>query len=229
LEKWYNENRLAVEKEFVRLIDSARSNITIEKLFGYTSLEGYSQKELKSIKKEEESKGNHVQVIKEGSSILSVFVTKHLPVVKMEYDSILSLASNHHAEYLIKINQSDVSHEETVKIDGFENITTPKERCLRFSTGRVYVSECLTVSSYNTNLENSLLFDNLRSVDAVGFAYLLFERFEKSKNHWALLTSTDDIDLMGASFMMDFENNRISFVTVLGKDKSKIKYGLYAN
>jgi hypothetical protein len=41
--------------------------------------------------------------------------------------------------------------------------------------------------------------------------------------------SSEDIDLMGVSFIMDFINSETSFVTVMGKDKSKINDDLFAN
>jgi hypothetical protein len=40
---------------------------------------------------------------------------------------------------------------------------------------------------------------------------------------------SEDIGLMGVSFVMDFNNGEMSFVTVMGDDKDTIKIGLFAN
>jgi hypothetical protein len=241
LEKWYNENRLAVEKEFVRLIDSARSSIIIEKLFGYTSLEGYSQKELKSIKKEEKSKGNHVQVVKEGSRILSVFVTKHVPVVKMEYDSILSMASNHHAEYLRSVGSSrTLDHQEFKDFYGtpYEGdlpiLLNPTDRVKYYCPNRVYVGECNSmgrighIATLTRNAAINYWVKNIDNVNVESVAKFFFDGFKNSPKHWDAFMGEDDIDLMGVSFIMNFDNDYVNFVSVFGKDKSKINNDLFA-
>jgi len=244
LEKWYNENRLAVEKEFVRLIDSARSNITIEKQFIYRSSDGLTQKELKSIKKEEESKGNHCHVINQtkGNSINFIIITKHLPVVKMEYDSILSLASNHHAEYLISVGSSEVlSHQEYKIYYGtpYEGdlpiLLNPTDRVKYYCPNRVYVGECNWggkvghIATFEDVAPINYWVKNIDHVTVKSVAKFFFDGFKNSPKHWAAFMGEDDIDLMGVSFIMDFNNNYVNFVSVFGKDKSKIKYGLYAN
>jgi len=254
LEKWYNENRLAVEKEFVRLIDSARSNITIEKQFIYRSSDGLTQKELKSIKKEEESKGNHCHVINQtkGNSINFIIITKHLPVVKMEYDSILSLASNHHAKFLTEVGCGP-THGEWKKFQGnvsFDGVVTkkdyvyegdlpillnPTDRVKYYCPNRVYVGECNwfggvgNIATLNSVAAVNYWVKNIDHVTVKSVAKKLFDSFKNSPKHWAAFMGEDDIDLMGVSFIMDFDRDYVNFVSVFGKDKSKIKYGLYAN
>ena len=244
LEKWYNENRLAVEKEFVRLIDSARSNLTIEKDFIYRSSDGLSQKELKSIKKKEESQGNSCQIVKKskGNNINFIIISKEMDVVKMEYDSILSLASNHHAQYMIAVSESGrYSHREFKNFFGYEYkgdlkiLEKPSDRVKHYCPNRVYVGECASVgivghiATFDRQAAINYYVKNIDHVNVKSVANHYFNRFKNSSKHWKAFMSSEDIDLMGVSFIMDFINSETSFVTVMGKDKSKINDDLFEN
>ena len=116
LKKWYSVNKLAVEKEFVRLIDSARSSLLLEKHVIYRSVDGITQKELRSIVKKERSEGNFCYVDRyvKKRKIRFILITKNFHVVKMEYDSLLSLAAGHHAKYLSEVVEKSgyISHQE---------------------------------------------------------------------------------------------------------------------
>jgi hypothetical protein len=254
LEKWYNENRLAVEKEFVRLIDSARSNLTIEKDFIYRSSDGLSQKELKSIKKKEESQGNSCQIVKKskGNNINFIIISKEMDVVKMEYDSILSLASNHHAQYLSEVG-CGATHGEWEKFQGivsFKGVESkkdyvyegdlpilyvPSDRVKYYCPNRVYVGECVSaglvghIATFDRQAAINYYVKNIDHVNVKSVANLFLKDFKNSPKHWEIFMSSDDIDLMGVSFIMDFNNSRMSFVTVMGKDKSKINTDLFDN
>jgi hypothetical protein len=245
LEKWYNENRLAVEREFVRLIDSARSNITIEKHFAFRSSDGLSQKDIKSIVKEEESNGNFCQVVKFSGKqkINFVIVTKKVPVVKIQYDSILSLASNHHAQYLVEVGESDVlSHQEYKNYYGFEYdgdlpiLENPTDRVKFYCPNRtMYLGECAAmfiighIATFKETAALNYCVKNINHVNVKSVAMLFFKGFKNSKPHWNAYMSKGDIDYMGVSFIMDFKSGDVRFVTVMGNDKNDINTGIFDN
>lgn len=244
LEKWYNENRLAVEREFVRLIDSARSNITIEKHFTFRSSDALSQKDLKSIVKKEESNGNFCQVVKFSGKqkIDFVIVTKKVPVVKIQYDSLLSLASEHHAKYLTEVGESDVvSHQEYKNYFGFEYdgdlpiLENPTDRVKFYCPNRIYVGECANsgivghIVTLNRIAANNYWVKNINHVNVKSVAMFFFKGFKNSKPHWNAYMSLKDIGLIGAYFKIDFKLQSTSFVTVMGNDKNDINTGIFDN
>ena len=254
LEKWYNENRLAVEKEFVRLIDSARSSLTVEKHFAFRSSDGLSQKDLKSIVKEEESNGNFCQVVKFSGKkkINFIIVTKQVPVVKIQYDSLLSLASEHHAKYLTEVG-CGATHGEWEKFQGtvsFKGVETkkdyvykgnlpilyvPSDRVKYYCPNRVYFGECVStgivghIATFEEAAAEKYYVKNIDHVNVKSVAMRFFKRFKNSKDHWNLFMKSEDVGLMGVSFVMDFNNSEISFVTVMGNDKNDINTGLFDN
>lgn len=242
LEKWYNENRIAVEKEFVRLIDSARSNLTIKKQFIYRSSDGLSQKELKSIKQGEKSKGSDCQVVKQskGNKINFIIVSKQVPVIPIKYDSILSLASNHHAKYLVEM-AFGATHGEWKEYDGYTYngdlpiLRVPSDRVKYYCPNRVYVAECLSkgivghIATFKSCAAKNYWVKNIDHINVKSVSNLFFKAFKNSKDHWNIFMKSEDIGLMGVSFVMDFNNGEMSFVTVIGNDKDTIKIGLFAN
>jgi hypothetical protein len=242
LEKWYNENRLAVEKEFVRLIDSARSNLTVEKQFIYRSSDGLSQKELKSIKQDEESKGSDCQVVKQskGNKINFIIVSKQVPVIPMKYDNILSLASNHHAEYLVEMGFG-ATHGEWKEYEGHTYngdlpiLYVPSDRVKHYCTNRVYVGECVGtgvvghIATFESSAAENYWVKDIDHVNVKSVSNLFFKDFKNSKDHWNLFMKSEDVGLMGVSFVMDFNNSEMSFVTVMGNDKETIETDLFVN
>ncbi len=220
LQKWYLTNKLAVEKEFTRLIDSARSTLILEKRVIYRSVDGVSQKELKSILKKETSNGNFCDVNKypKSNKIRTIVVTKNFPVVKMKYDSLLSLAAEHHAKYLTNVGDKHVSHEEYPNLtSNFLILEKPKDRVNHFCVNRIFVGECLATYKCNVKLDISLP-DELNGLSVESFAYHFFKRFKGSKPHWSIFMMKEDVDFIGCSLDIDFNNNFLSFVVVIGND-----------
>lgn len=239
LEKWYNKNRLAVEKEFVRLIDSARSNITLEKTVNYRSENGITQKEFKSLIKRERAAGNPCQVYKhkKGNKIDFVSVTKSFSAVNIKYDSILSLASNHHAQFLVEVGESGIlSHQEYQNYYGFEYkgnlpiLEHPIDRVKYYCPNRTMHGECASMCriGHIATLEETAALNywvkNINHVNVKSVAMFFFKGFKNSKPHWNAFMSKGDIDYMGVSFIMDFKNGHVTFVTVMGNDINN-KYG----
>lgn len=220
LKKWYEANKLAVEKEFVRLIDSARSSLLLEKHVIYRSVDGITQKELRSIVKKETSEGNFCQVIKKSKShkIFYILITKNFHVVKMEYDSLLSLATEHHAKYLLNVGEKHVEHEEYEKFSSnFLILYDVKDRVKYYSKGRTCIGECLTTFKTNIGLQ-FVLPEELNGITVENFAYYYFNIFKDSKPHWKILMMKHDVDYMGCSLEIDFSKSFISFVAITGNN-----------
>lgn len=239
LEKWYNENRLAVEKEFVRLIDSARSNITLEKRIIYRSVDGFSEKSLRTILKTEKKDGNFCQVVnyEKGNKIRFIIVTKSFSAVNIKYDSILSLASNHHAQFLVEVGAGLLTHQEYQDYYGFEYkgnlpiLEHPIDRVKYYCPNRtMYLGECasMCIIGHIATLEETAALNywvkNINHVSVKSVAMFFFKGFKNSKPHWNAYMSKGDIDYMGVSFIMDFKNGHVTFVTVMGNDINN-KYG----
>lgn len=243
LQKWYLVNKLAVEKEFARLIDSARSSLMIEKDVIYRSGDGFSQKELKSIFKKETSDGNRCQVVKHstGNKINFIIITKSFPVVKMKYDSLLSLAAEHHAKYLndVVIHSGVIGHQEFKNYYGYEYngplpiLENSKDRVKYYCPSRYDMGECAIdgiighIATLKRDAPVNYWVKNIDHVTVKSVAYHFFETFKGSPKHWDALMRASDIDLIGASFIMNFENTRMEFVTVMGQDKEKINNSLF--
>jgi hypothetical protein len=243
LKKWYSVNKLAVEKEFVRLIDSARSSLLLEKHVIYRSDDGFSQKELRSIVKKERSEGNFCQIIKKSKShkIFYILITKNFHVVKMEYDSLLSLAAGHHAKYLSEVVEKSgyISHQEYKNYFGYiYNGSLPvlensSDRVKYYCPSRYDAGECLIdgIVGHIATLEREAAINywvkNIDHVNVKSVAKKFFEDFKSSKKHWEAFMRLSDIDLMGVYFLMNFENSKMEFVTVMGKDKEKYINPMY--
>jgi hypothetical protein len=243
LKKWYSVNKLAVEKEFVRLIDSARSSLLLKKTVIYRSDDGFSQKELRTIVKKETAEGNFCQVIKKSKShkIFYILITKNFHVVKMEYDSLLSLAAGHHAKYLSEVVEKSgyISHEEYKNYSGYiyngslPILEYPSDRVKYYCPSRYYAGECLIdgIVGHIATLEKEAAINywvkNINHINVKSVAKKFFEDFKSSKKHWEAFMRLSDIDLMGVYFLMNFENSQMEFVTVMGKDKEKYINPMY--
>lgn len=243
LQKWYLTNKLAVEKEFTRLIDSARSSLILEKRVIYRSVDGVSQKELKSILKKETSNGNFCDVNKypKSNKIRTIVVTKNFHVVKMEYDSLLSLAAEHHAKYLNDVvsHTGYICHQEYKNYHGYEYtgplpiLENSKDRVKYYCPSRYDMGECAfdggigNIATLKNEAPNNYWIKDINHINVKSVAYFCFDAFKNSKKHWAAYMTLSDIDLIGVSFMMDFKNLHFDFVTVMGQDKDKINNSLY--
>ena len=243
LQKWYLTNKLAVEKEFTRLIDSARSTLILEKRVIYRSVDGVSQKELKSILKKETSNGNFCDVNKypKSNKIRTIVVTKNFPVVKMKYDSLLSLAAEHHAKYLNEVvsHTGYISHQEYKNYHGYEYtgplpiLENSKDRVKYYCPSRYDMGECAIdgiighIATLKRDAPVNYWVKNIDHVNVKSVAYHFFETFKGSPKHWDAFMRVSDIDLIGVSFIMNFENTKMEFVTVMGQDKDKINNSLY--
>ena len=243
LQKWYLANKLSVEKEFARLIDSARSSLILEKRVIYRFVDGISQKELKSILKKETSDGNFCDVNRypKGNKIRTIVVTKNFPVVKMEYDSLLSLAAEHHAKYLtnVVIHSGVIGHQEFKNYYGYEYngplpiLENSKDRVKYYCPSRYDMGECAIdgiighIATLKRDAPVNYWVKNIDHVNVRSVAYHFFETFKGSPKHWSALMRVSDIDLIGASFIMNFENTKMEFVTVMGQDKEKINNSLF--
>ena len=240
LKKWYSVNKLAVEKEFVRLIDSARSSLLLEKHVIYRSDDGFSQKELRTIVKKETAEGNHCYVDRylKKRKIRFIIITKNFHVVKMEYDSLLSLAAGHHAKYLSEVVEKSgyISHQEYKNYFGYiYNGSLPvlensSDRVKYYCPSRYDAGECLIdgIVGHIATLEREAAINywvkNIDNVNVKSVAKKFFEDFKSSKKHWEAFMRLSDIDLMGVYFLMNFENSKMEFVTVMGKDKEKVNF-----
>jgi hypothetical protein len=240
LEKWYNENKLAVEKEFVRLIDSARSSVMIEKLFHYRSKNGFTQKELRKIKKTEKLNGSVVSVTRRNYKkyrlkIDRVNVIKDVSVEKIVYDSLLSLASEHHAKYLTEVvpKSGYISHQEYEDYYGYKYEGTlpilehPSDRVKYYCPERSYQGECASygivghIATLDSEAQIDFYIKNLNHINVKSVAFYLFQVFKNSPKHWEAYMNPKDINLMGTTFIMDFQNQQMSFVSVMGNEKNK--------
>ena len=101
--EWFDEHGSDVEREFVRLLDSARNDVTPPNHYGYyTKEKKYTKRELKRLQKVEDKKGNATLFYPIGKKdkyyFLSVVRNERVPHIK--YDSLMSLGCAHHNRYL---------------------------------------------------------------------------------------------------------------------------------
>ena len=239
--KWYLENKESVELEFVRLIDSARQ--TNVGLVEYSETHGVkgdpdfdigftvsgniynTNKDLKEKYKQEKLNDSVVDIrIDKKSEFMSLVVSKTRKVNHIVYDSLLSLSAEHHAKYLINVQESGVAtHQEFelhhgVKYSGdLPIIFEPSERVEFYSPNRYYKGECCRWDPTNDmNVTNGKF---LYQKSASDVAYEYFDSFKNSPLHWKAYMQTGDVNLIGSYFGFDEVTNFISFVTVMGNKK----------
>jgi hypothetical protein len=170
-----------------------------------------------------------------------ILITKNFHVVKMEYDSLLSLAAGHHAKYLSEVVEKSgyISHEEYKNYSGYiyngslPILEYPSDRVKYYCPSRYYAGECLIdgIVGHIATLEKEAAINywvkNINHINVKSVAKKFFEDFKSSKKHWEAFMRLSDIDLMGVYFLMNFENSQMEFVTVMGKDKEKYINPMY--
>lgn len=235
--EWYDLNKEKVELEFVRLIDSARqANLRdVRYVKSYTlktnslleldptahlSYDGIfdTKKELLNILKEEKNKSNYVSSnVYKHKTDYQISITYSRRPRNIVYDSLLSLASEHHSKYQIEVEPSEIitPHVEFKNYKGYEytgDLPILKEytdRVNYYCPNRHAGGECMTFD-----------LGGLHKKTAKQLAYEYFMRFKKSKKHWELFMSEGDFPLMGVYMGMSKKTNYIVFVSLIGLDKN---------
>jgi len=241
--EWYDLNKEKVELEFVRLIDSARQanlrDVRYVKTFTLktnsileldTSASTHyvgifdTKKELLYILKEEKKKTNYVSSnVYKHKTDYTISITYSRRPRNIKYDSLLTLAAEHHSKYQIEVEPAkEYSHSEYKNYYGYEYkgdmtiLENPKDRVEYYCPNIIYLGECVM---FDPTHKNGCMGD-LYKKSVKDFAYDYFIGFKKSKGHWAAYMQEGDIPSMGAYLGMSKETNYIIFVTVMGKDKN---------
>ena len=232
LKRWYLTNKLAIEKEFIHMIDTARDHIKTRKVYMFHELDGYSQSEFREIRKKSREKGLHSNFERKKyltifgreinyGKIIYVTAGKEYRVPHLKYDSTLSLAAKHHSIYLNKVGFGHISHTEDAKfVKNYEVLEDHWDRIKKYDKRKLYFfGECLTVTGSNVDLNISIFYHELGELSIEAMAKYHFKQFRDSKPHWDIFMIQEDVDFMGLSLEIDFEKNMLSLVTMLASEK----------
>ena len=232
---WYVKNRNSVEMEFVRMMDSARNDLKVShEYYISTEYKEYNYIQLKKLEKEEIKKGNKTFLTRTTTEkkYYYLMVTKKERVSHMIYDSIHSLPSKHHAEFLMELGENGIiTHNEYNVINGYkykgdlEPLAFPVDRIKYYSsiTGQKmsFNGECLIWSNYDnlmskTNIYNKNFWSEENTQIAIFYvASHMFESFKKSKPHWKIFMTCADIKTMGVFFNYNPKTKFITFVSLV--------------
>ena len=157
-----------------------------------------------------------------GDGYTSFSATKQRRPVNVVYDSLLTLAAEHHSKYQVEVEGADkYSHWEYnnyygLKYEGDLTILEkPIDRVKFYSTDRIYVGECVMFDqTHNNGCMGDLYKKNIKD-----FTYNYFINFKNSEKHWESFMEEGDIPLMGVYMGMSKETNYIVFVTIMGKER----------
>ena len=248
--EWFDKHGSDVEREFVRLLDSARNEVTTPNRYGYNTKEKeYTKRELKRLQKVENKKGNSAWLYPIGYKdiyhFLSVVRNERVPNIK--YDSLMSLGCAHHNRYLsntygIKYDTTLVSitrgkpelyatifchpigHSEIPNWDGMEYYG--KDTLINKFFDRVSYYAPDRNALCEVVLGGPLTYYYKCGDDINGAAKFLIERFKNSPKHWEVLMAPTKYTLCGIDFSyMKNTPDGYSYVTVvLGVIENDLTY-----
>jgi len=176
LKLWYSTNKLAVEKEFIHMIDTARDHIITEKIYMFHEKKGYTQSEFREIRKKSRENGLYSNFERKKyltifgreinyGKIIYVTTSKESRVPHLKYDSAISMAARHHAIYLNKVGFGHISHTEDSKlVKDYEVLENHWDRMNKYDSRRlVTFGECLTVTGSNLELRGVLFVNQVKN------------------------------------------------------------------
>tara|TARA_R110002020_G_scaffold475467_2_gene710415 strand:- start:1557 stop:2372 length:816 start_codon:yes stop_codon:yes gene_type:complete len=237
--EWYELNKEKVELEFVRLIDSARQSNLPDVIFkdSYTMKSNFylaigftgnkeifdTKKQLKEKLKEERKNDSTINIsVFKGDGYTSFSATKQRRPVNVVYDSLLTLAAEHHSKYQVEVEPAGFySHQEYEDYFGFKYVGKlpvlehPGDRIKYYCPNRSLVGECI---GFDPTHRNGCMGD-LYKKNIKDFAYSSFIRFKNSEKHWEIFMEEGDVPFMGVYMGMSKETNYIVFVTIMGKER----------
>jgi hypothetical protein len=77
------------------------------------------------------------------------------------------------------------------------------------------------IATLDSEAQIDFYIKNLNHINVKSVAFYLFQGLKNSPSHWEIYMNPKDINLMGVTFIMDFQSQQMSFVTVMGNEKNK--------
>jgi hypothetical protein len=247
LNDWYKENVHLVYEEFIRLVNEERSHLTVDKHFiiylnqtdyewthkgfkdsGDSVLFIPNKKEAKKLSKQIQEEYNvvdvHTQKIRLGNYVADRIRIKYImPVEKIKFDSLTSLASLHHNKFFINESNYWIKDWKTNPLRGYIfGHHEVSEYYPYHDTVIVFASDRVKYFTNNTRVDYGEIVcttmclgirypvfkfelnpTTLKNNPYKKWAENLFNQFKESPKHHEAILTKHNIDMVGMNLLLD--------------------------